>query len=419
MTVHHDEPLDEVLSLLASGPLNPVAEERAIPRLNSALRAEYERLFAGCKVRQQRIEDADRIIDRLVAARARYEALETTLGTPWYFVAVIHSLESGQRFDRHLHNGDPLTARTVHEPPGRPPRGRPPFTWEASAHDALKMKRLDEWRDWSVGGTLYNLEAYNGWGYRQDHPEVLSPYLWSFSRHYVKGKYVADRVFDPDAVSQQCGAAVLLRRMVDRGLITGWGSQTTGPLFRYSGGAVAPRGDDLQRFLNTLPGIELVEDGQLGPSTSQAVRQALGHLLVGDPRARGRDALHENDTPDHEGGDTSMAAQDAEGTTRGERLDWDTAELHPGVAGGFILVVRGVAAVPMTVTLHPLPVGIVPEDYRGIEVLGVREEATTQVETPWTAEIDTDGLGGRKGIVLIGAHKREYFPPRDEPPEGY
>ncbi len=41
-------------------------------------------------------------------------------------------------------------------------------------------------------GTLYKIEGYNGWGYRMKHPQVYSPYLWGFSNHYQKGKYIAD-----------------------------------------------------------------------------------------------------------------------------------------------------------------------------------------------------------------------------------
>ena len=39
---------------------------------------------------------------------------------------------------------------------------------------------------------LFRLEAYNGSGYRDKHPDVKTPYLWSFSNHYTRGKYVAD-----------------------------------------------------------------------------------------------------------------------------------------------------------------------------------------------------------------------------------
>ena len=45
-----------------------------------------------------------------------------------------------------------------------------------------------------------------------------TPYLWSFSKLYEKGKYVADGRFDPEAVSKQCGAAVMIRALVDRGM---------------------------------------------------------------------------------------------------------------------------------------------------------------------------------------------------------
>lgn len=38
-------------------------------------------------------------------------------------------------------------------------------------------------------------------------------FLWSFSTIYEKGKFVADGKFDANAVSKQCGAALLLKVM--------------------------------------------------------------------------------------------------------------------------------------------------------------------------------------------------------------
>lgn len=102
-------------------------------------------------------------------------------------------------------------------------------------------------------------------------------------------------------------------------------------------------------------------------------------------------------------------SEQAEGTE--ERLDWDEAVTHPKTANGFVLVVRGISRVPMEVRLRPLPIGIAPEDYQGVEVLGRTGDGTIEIETPWTVEIDTgELLHGRKGFVLIGATKREYFP---------
>lgn len=58
-------------------------------------------------------------------------------------------------------------------------------------------------------------EVHNGFGYFH----VATPYLWSFSNHYNRGKFTSDGQYSPDAVSAQAGAATVLRRMTDLGLI--------------------------------------------------------------------------------------------------------------------------------------------------------------------------------------------------------
>jgi lysozyme family protein len=198
-----------------------------MPTLNPALKKEYENLYATMQINATRVDKADSIIDDIVANKEKYKAVEQATGFPWFVIAAIHSLEASLNFNTHLHNGDPLSAKTVHVPAGRPP-GNPPFTWPKSAIDALKYRGQPwpEWSDWSVAGTLYYLEAYNGWGYRQYHSEVKSPYLWSFCNHYTKGKYASDGHFDPNLVSQQCGSAVIIKRMEQRGLIPPLGGTT-------------------------------------------------------------------------------------------------------------------------------------------------------------------------------------------------
>jgi lysozyme family protein len=186
-----------------------------MPSLTQKLRREYTLLYESCLVRTARKRTVDQVARRLAANSARYEKVAKALGMPWYVVAAIHSMEAGGDFTRHLHNGDPLSARTTHVPAGRPKSGKPPFTWEQSAIDALTYQGFGKWKDWSVPGALFKLEAYNGWGYRDHHPAVKTPYLWSFSNHYTRGKYVADGRFSRTAVSQQCGAAVLLKRLQD------------------------------------------------------------------------------------------------------------------------------------------------------------------------------------------------------------
>jgi hypothetical protein len=115
--------------------------------------------------------------------------------------------------EEHLHNGDPLQARTVHVPAGRPAAASPPFTWRQSAVDALTLKKFQEVADWSMPRMLYLLEKYNGFGYRMR--RVPTPYLWSFSNLYEKGKFVQDGRFDSEAVSKQCGAALMLKAVAE------------------------------------------------------------------------------------------------------------------------------------------------------------------------------------------------------------
>lgn len=151
--------------------------------------------------------------DRILNNKTRYQEISTAVNPkmPWWFVGIIHSLEASCYFTRHLHNGDSLKARTVNVPKGRPVKGEPPFTFFASAYDALTMpgKAYHKELDWSIPKILWNLEGYNGYGYRL-YRGIHSPYLWAGTNHYTAGKYVRDGVWDPNAISTQSGAAGLM-----------------------------------------------------------------------------------------------------------------------------------------------------------------------------------------------------------------
>jgi hypothetical protein len=67
--------------------------------------------------------------------------------------------------------------------------------------------------EWPVERICYELEAWNGWGYRRFHPETLSPYLWSGSNKYRAGKYVSDGKWSDTAVSGQSGAMPIIKRL--------------------------------------------------------------------------------------------------------------------------------------------------------------------------------------------------------------
>ncbi|MCP5419918.1 MAG: hypothetical protein H6970_07200 [Gammaproteobacteria bacterium] len=255
--------------------------------LTDELQADYRQLFSTCVPRDDRSEEIETLISAMVADRDRYQAVAKELGMPWFVVAALHAVERQRDFSCHLHNGDPLTERTRHMPDGRPKDGDPPFTWEESACDALRLRFLDQWHDWSIPGTLFKLEEYGTWGYRQHHPEVLSPYLWSGSTHYEKGKYITNDTWSDTAVYGHCGAAVLLRRLAEQGHIDfPDANRETIPTLRYTEeGSPDPWVTELQRSLNRVPGIFIKVDGLAGPRTSEALHRLIGHYLPEDPRA--------------------------------------------------------------------------------------------------------------------------------------
>ena len=96
--------------------------------LTNTLRDEYEDLFAAARIRPERAGEVASIANRMFtpANLARYQAIEAATNVPAHVVAIIHNMEASGRFNGHLHNGDPLTARTVQVPAGHPKTGSPP-----------------------------------------------------------------------------------------------------------------------------------------------------------------------------------------------------------------------------------------------------------------------------------------------------
>ena len=179
------------------------------------LRDEYAGLFDTCRVKQARSGEVAWHRSRLLKYRLQYEEVAARTGAPWWFVGIVHALEASFNFAGHLHNGDPLTGRTVQVPKGRPVQWNPPSDWVSSAVDAIEHEGYARVDDWGLPAILYRFESYNGFGYRGR--GVNTPYLWSFSNHYSAGKFVRDGKFDPSAVSKQCGAAVMLKALVGAG----------------------------------------------------------------------------------------------------------------------------------------------------------------------------------------------------------
>lgn len=146
-------------------------------------------------------------------AKSIYQEIEAATGVPWFVIAVIHEREASQMFTAQLGQGDPLGLVSKHVP-----KGRGPFTGQRAfvrgAIDALVDcgPYAARWKDWTPGGALTLLEEYNGLGYAGK--GLPSPYVWAGTNQYTKGKYVADGVWDPNAVDKQLGCAGVLKAMM-------------------------------------------------------------------------------------------------------------------------------------------------------------------------------------------------------------
>jgi lysozyme family protein len=251
-----------------------------------SLRDEYYRLWQGMRIHDEKLQAIDKMARRLASNKSRYQSVAQATTVPWFVIAVLHEREASGNFVCHLHNGDPLSARTRHVPSGRPPPpAKPPFTWEQSACDALAIDDLTKVGSWSIERTCYEIELYNGFGYRRH--GVHSPYLWSFSNNYSSGKFVADGKWSASAVDGQCGVMPLIRRLMAADSSIAFDAPNSAPAVadspsvaaEVSPSAAAVSGSAhttewLQNALNSLGASpKLVVDGHYGPSTKKSVRQ--------------------------------------------------------------------------------------------------------------------------------------------------
>lgn len=188
------------------------------------LKPHYEQLFASCQIRSSWLDRITSAADTIFRLRSQYyDAIEAHTTIPWWFTGILHYRESSFR-EAHLHNGDPLTGRTYREPPNRPaapPTNGRVYTFVESAVDALRWKTFDTAQDRSIAAWLWRLELWNGFGYAMR--GINSEYLWNGTNHFGsgihRGKFVADGSFDPNAPSEQVGAAALLWYFYYKGAI--------------------------------------------------------------------------------------------------------------------------------------------------------------------------------------------------------
>lgn len=171
---------------------------------------EYTLLWARMQPKPERATVINRTARKLIAHKAQYQAVEASTGVPWFVIAALHNRESDADFDTYLGNGEPLDRVTK-----LVPKGRGPFaSWEEGAIDALRLDGLDHVTDWSAERACYEIEKFNGFGYRNPARDIPSPYLWAGTNVQKPGKFVADGRYDPRALDEQLGAIPVLREIM-------------------------------------------------------------------------------------------------------------------------------------------------------------------------------------------------------------
>jgi lysozyme family protein len=180
----------------------------------AALAPSYERLWAELVPTPSHVPALTKICQTLLAHKATYQQVSQTVwGSPdyWWYVAITDQMEGGGGANTYLGNGQSLHYKTTEVPAGRGPFA----DFHDGAVDALtgsggQSKVVPA--PTSVAHAAYLWESYNGWGYLSK--PINDPYLAAQSNEYTSGKYVADHVYDANAVSQQPGALTVLKVLV-------------------------------------------------------------------------------------------------------------------------------------------------------------------------------------------------------------
>lgn len=230
----------------------------------------YAAQWDSMTLKSAQLAEIRSVAKRLVAAKARYQAVEAKTGVPWWWIAAVHEREASQSWGASLAQGDPWNRVSTHVP-----RGRGPFSsWEAAAIDALQLDGVSRVKDWRLEKAVYYWELYNGWGY--SNKGLPSPYVWGATSVQRPGKYVSDGVWSSTAVDKQLGTAAMLKAMMELDSTIKPIREKSGapdvepvpPVVRLTGHRWVQ--DALNKVLVPSPNLDV--DGDYGPRTIVAIK---------------------------------------------------------------------------------------------------------------------------------------------------
>jgi uncharacterized protein (TIGR02594 family) len=172
-------------------------------KFNDAEKSRIQGLIKTAKIVKSLSWYKSRSANLIIDNYDRYKSVADACGIPVVLVALIHLRESSSdlgKFRSNIANGQPFDRATTIDP-----KNRGPFaTWESAAIDALKYIGFNKISEWSLERMLFELERYNGFGYRRR--LINTPYVWNYTNHYSSGLFVSDGVFSSSSVDKNAGA---------------------------------------------------------------------------------------------------------------------------------------------------------------------------------------------------------------------
>jgi lysozyme family protein len=147
--------------------------------------------------------------------KERLVKLSKGLNLPWTLMAALVERESSGSMNAHPSNGDPLTARTTHDPKGLPTESEPPYTFESVAEEEYREIVRPHSGVWNITRMMQAAERFNGTGYWAH--ERRSPYIVASTTLQTHGKYTGDHSFDDTWWDEQVGCLALWLTMIEHG----------------------------------------------------------------------------------------------------------------------------------------------------------------------------------------------------------
>ena len=251
----------------------------------------YSDCLSGIVIHDSIIKDAMKICRAIFVDYKRYQVVATELDIHPAFIGAIHYMECNRNWSRCLHNGEKWNRVTT-----LTPKGIGPFaSWEDSTINALStVKKYIEYN--ILESYLYAAERHNGFGYYFKGNN--SPYIFSGTNKWTKGKFISDGIYDSEARSSQIGIATIL---ITGEIIGLWRfkrkrdinidfSTSNWHTIRYSNDVtsitVKMHQDNMNKMaqeINLVNFDMLTVDGIAGSKTSKAHREFFGEYLLGDP----------------------------------------------------------------------------------------------------------------------------------------